>query len=524
MRIDNYPKVVDTSDIQAANEISKIFEEADNIRIKLGLLEINPICVLASLSRPNVGFSSDQLKSFPIRENEIFEFYTVAPSSKNIPSSEAVYTSLLGIDEEKSGTPLVNLQKYCVDKTALADDAKIHSIVSRDKETRMMMEILGRRSKPNVMIVGDSGVGKTALVDGLAHSIVNNMVPSFLENTKIFELDTGALIAGATYKGEIEDRLKNIIKELQNVDNAILFIDEIHILLDPKQGNSGAVNILKPELSKSDLTLIGATTIDEYRKLIEPDGAFSRRFEVLQVEKPSIDAAILMIHSVIPRYKEFHHLEISQNAIEECVRLAKRYDKDRKLPDSAIDLMDRTMSATKMINNTANQDIKSFNSELAEIEGNLDKSTEGRLEDLRFLYFSMQNKLSPILMGIIADETDVKEIDSYDVLFDYIHSALNVLQDFSKEAITTVEVHEVATIISSKTGIPIGKVQAQEKERLLNMDNLLKRRVVGQNGAVKSLVDAILESRSGLNKAGQPIGSFFFEDLRVQEKPSWQKP
>jgi ATP-dependent Clp protease ATP-binding subunit ClpA len=310
--------------------------------------------------------------------------------------------------EESGAMPLVNLMKYCVDKTALAQDMKVHSIVSRDKETRMMMEILGRHSKPNVMIIGDSGVGKTALVDGLAHDIVNGKIPPYLAGTVVYELDTGALIAGATYKGEIEDRIKNIIKEIRGVDNAILFIDEIHVLLDPKQGNSGAANILKPELSKGDLTVIGATTIDEYRKLIEPDHAFSRRFETLQVNEPDIASAILMMHSVLPRYSEFHKLEITKEAVEECVRMAKRYDKDRRLPDSAIDLMDRTMSATKMVNETAKDDIQHFTQELANIEVAVEKSNDERLEDLRFLYFSMQNRLRPILLGIITYETDVK--------------------------------------------------------------------------------------------------------------------
>jgi ATP-dependent Clp protease ATP-binding subunit ClpA len=381
-------------------------------------------------------------------------------------------------------------------------DFKIHNIVSREKETRMMMEILGRHSKPNVMIIGDSGVGKTALVDGLVYDIVNKKVPSCLEGANVYELDTGALIAGATYKGEIEDRLKNIIKEIRNIDNAILFIDEIHTLIDPKQGNSGAANILKPELSKGDLTIIGATTIDEYRKLIEPDHAFNRRFEVLQINEPDIASAIRMMHSVLPRYKEFHGLDISKEAVEECVRLAKRYDKDRRLPDSAIDLMDRTMSATKMVNETAGKDIQEFTSELAAIEGMFEKTRDEKLESLRFLCFSMQNKLSPILLGMITDETDVKEIEDYTVLFEYIDKALDILREFVKDKIATIQVHEVAAIISSKTGIPIGKVQAQEKERLLNMEDLLRRRVVGQDGALKSLVDAILESRSGLNKAG----------------------
>jgi len=506
MRIEDYPKAGVVADIQPDDNIPVVFEESDNVRLKLGLLEINPICVLAAMARPNIAFTTDQLKSFPIRENEIFDLYV---SGKETQRATGIVNSSFVTSEDNGAMPLVNLMKYCIDKTALAEDLKIHSIVSRDKETRQMMEILGRHSKPNVMIIGDSGVGKTALVDGLAHDIINKNVPSYLDGAVVYELDTGALIAGATYKGEIEDRLKNLIKEIRNLDNAILFIDEIHVLLDPKQGNSGAANILKPELSKGDLTVIGATTIDEYRKLIEPDHAFSRRFEVLQVNEPDVSSAVLMMHSALPRYSEFHGLEVAREAVEECVRMAKRYDKDRRLPDSAIDLMDRTMSATKIVNETAQKDIQHFTQELAKIEGEVEKSNEEKLESLRFLYFSMQNRLSPLLLGIITDETDVKEIEDPQELFDYIDKVLDTLREFAKEKITAIQIHEVAAIISSKTGIPIGKVQAQEKERLLNMEDLLRRRVVGQDGALKSLVDAILESRSGLNKQGQPIGSFF---------------
>lgn len=509
MRIDDFPKAGAIADITPDDKIPDIFEEADNVRLKLGLLEINPICVLAAMARPNVAFTTDQLKSFPIRENEIFDLYISNKETISKIGVNNVSSSLSLPMEEGSGAPLINLLKYCIDKTALAQDLKIHGIVSRDKETRMMMEILGRHSKPNVMIIGDSGVGKTALVDGLAYDIINKNVPSYLDGATIYELDLGALIAGATYKGEIEDRIKNIIKEIRYIDNAILFIDEIHVLLDTKQGNSGAANILKPELSKGDLTVIGATTIDEYRKLIEPDHAFSRRFEVLQIDEPDIQSAVLMIQSVLPRYSEFHGLKISKQAVEECVRLSKRYVKDRKLPDSAIDLMDRTLSATKMVNETAKKDIQLFTQQLADIESQVERPEDERLTDLRFLYFNMQNKLSPLLLGMITDETDVKEIESSQKLFEYIDKALDTLREFTKEKIETIEVHEVAAIISGKTGIPIGKVQAQEKERLLNMEDLLRRRVVGQDNALKSLVDAILESRSGLNKQGQPIGSFF---------------
>lgn len=214
----------------------------------------------------------------------------------------------------------------------------------------MMMEILGRLGKPNVLIIGDAGVGKTALVDGLACNIIEGTVPQYLKDMTIYELDTGTLIAGATYKGEIEERLKGIIKELSAHGNAILFIDEIHTLIDPKSGNNGAASILKPELAKGNITVIGVTTVDEYRKLIEPDHALNRRFEVLQVSEPDLTSTVNMIQAALERYENYHGVGVDVDSLPECVALAKRYVKERRLPDAAIDLIDRTLSAVKMIN------------------------------------------------------------------------------------------------------------------------------------------------------------------------------
>ncbi|WP_373723662.1 ATP-dependent Clp protease ATP-binding subunit [Bacteroides heparinolyticus] len=502
VRIDECPRTGSPAEIRGDEKVSNVFEEADNDRLKLWLLEIISVCVLTAIAKPGVGFSSDQLKSFPIREKDIMDIY--------MDGASMMSTIVPDMHETPEAKGMAALHKYCLDKTALALDLKIGDVVDREKEIRMMIEILGRHSKPNVMITGDAGVGKTALVDGLAYRIINKDVPSYLEGTTVYELDTGTLIAGATYKGEIEDRLKNIIKEIRTLDKSILFIDEIHILLDPKQGNAGAANILKPEMSRGDLIVIGATTIDEYRKLIEPDLAFSRRFEMLQIEEPDFDSAVRMVHSVKNKYAGYHKLNVSDEAVTECVRLAKRYTKDRRLPDSAIDLLDRTLSATKMINETAAKDILNFTKQLADVEEDTKKNQAERFKDLRYIWLSMRSKLSPVLLGILTDETDVTEIDDYDALLAYIHRALDALREFTKSRIETVGSHEIAAVISNKTGIPIGKIQSQEKERLLNMEEILKRRVVGQDHALKALSDAILESRSGLNKQGQPIGSFFF--------------
>ena len=502
--IEQCPKSTQLSEIKPSEKIDFIFRAADDARIRLGLFDINPICVLIALVKPGVAFSSDQLRSFPIQERDILSLYVNNTENPSVENHHAASVS----DNYGPGIGSSSyLSKYCIDLMAAAPE-RLLPVINRDRETRMVMEVLGSRSKSNVLIVGDAGVGKTALVYGLAWDIVNKKVPSFLEGARIFELDNASLIAGATYKGEIEDRLKNVLKELRHIENSILFIDEIHVLLDSRQGNSGAGNILKPELSRGDLTVIGATTIDEYRKIIEPDHAFSRRFEVVQVNEPDLKSAIQMLHSVKKQYTDYHHVGISDTAAAECVRLAKRYVKERRLPDSAIGLLDMTLSAIKMVNETGQQDVKELLDELDTIEKAETEESE-KVEDLKTLLFVMRNRLSPILQGVITDETDVNELQDYTELKSYLLNALNLMREFAEKKIEEVEIYEVAAVVASRTGIPIGKVQSQEKERLLNMEDYLRRRVVGQDQALKTLTDAILESRSGMNKPGQPIGSFF---------------
>lgn len=504
VHIEACEKLSGVVEIEADERIPSVFEEADNVRLKLGLLQINPICVLCALAKPEVGFTADQLKSFPIREKEVLDLFLAGDVQK-----PHLRNSIAG-EQFDGALPLTNLLKFCIDKTAEAREGKLHPIVCRDREIRQMTEILGRRTKPNVMIIGDAGVGKTAMAEGLAFDIVNEKVPSFLADTSVWELDCGALIAGATYKGEIEDRLKNIIKELRQADKVILFIDEIHILLDPKQGNTGAANILKPELSKGDLTVIGATTVDEYRKLIEPDHAFSRRFEVLQLSEPTTEEAENMVAFMLKSYKDYHQLDVSDKALSESVRMAKRYVKDRRLPDSAIDLLDRTMSAVKMINESAPSDHLWLLQSLNTLEQEKSALTEDELTHrLTQLQRSLMDRISPIVQGhleYVRKDISAEEEDLMEQMFRLGEQ----LEAFAKEKIQRVTDEQIAAIVSVKTGIPIGKIQAEEKDRLLNMEELLRKRVVGQDRAIKSLTDAILESRSGMNKPGQPIGSFFF--------------
>jgi ATP-dependent Clp protease ATP-binding subunit ClpB len=502
VRMEEYPKVAQSKDkITGDDGVKAVFEEADNVRIKMGLDLISPICVLCAISKPGIGFTNEQLKSFPVKEKEILEVYFKDDGIQNAVANP----------ESNGQAPAGALYKYCVERTALARENKTDPIIGRDKETRMMMEILCRRTKPNVIIIGDAGVGKTALIDGLAMDIVHNKVPSQLADSLLFELDLGALIAGASYKGEIEDRLKNIIKEVKQFQKAIIFIDEIHILLDNKGSiGGGAANLLKPELARGEITVIGATTNDEYRKLIEPDQAFTRRFEVLSVPEPDAETAVKMLNCLASKFEDHHSLKIEADAIKECVRLSKRYIKDRRLPDAAIDLLDRTMAAIKLMIDTNAKDLEELKGKLEHLKTNEAAIPEHELfSEFKWLNNLVKARISPVLLGKLEDASQSDKFETSVEFDNFLTQNLSKLMELADVKKDDVNKEDIASVISYKTGIPLGNIQAQEKERLMNMESYLKKRVVGQDHAVKALADSILESRSGLNKKGQPIGSFF---------------
>jgi ATP-dependent Clp protease ATP-binding subunit ClpA len=478
-------------------------EEADLIRLKLNEEEITPMALLAALCKPNVAFTKDQLKTFPLQQNDL-----LATVIQEEAIQEAV-SHTNGSAKGKASKPKA-IFKFCVDKTSLAREDKIDPIIGRDRETRMMIEILGRRTKPNVLIIGEPGVGKTALVDGFALSIAQGKVPLHLSNALVFELDLGSLVAGASYKGEVEDRLKNIISEVKTYEKAILFIDEVHLLLDHSGPlGTGAANLLKPELARGAITVIGATTNDEYRKFIEKEEAFNRRFEVLRVEEPDEEAAGRMIQTLIPLYEQHHQITVAENTPAESVSLAKRYIKDRRLPDSAIDLMDRTMAAIRMADETSEGELKNLKEELKALQEDVEKKFT--MADLRWFHRQLNEKISPILLGqIVEDEENKQTLESVEVFAAYLDKTLDFLLTLTEKKRGTVGKEDVAAVVAYKTGIPIGKIQTKEREKLLSMEDHLKKRVIGQDHAIKVISDAILESRSGLTRAGQPIGSFFF--------------
>jgi ATP-dependent Clp protease ATP-binding subunit ClpA len=506
VRVEAYPKSTKVDDAKGDDKIMTVLNEAENIRIKLGRNEIDLVCVLGAICTPGLSFSYDQLKTFPITVAEI-----VADNLEQNALSNAIGADNSNAAQGKGASAASGaLTKYCIDKTAKAREGKLEAIVGRDKEIRMISEILGRRSKPNVIITGDPGVGKTALLNGFVLDVLNNKVPENLKGALVFELDTGAFIAGASYKGEAEDRMKNIVKDIQQFDKAILFIDNIHSLLDKNGATPGLANVLKPEMSRGELTIIGATTNENYRKHIETDETFSRLFEMVKLEEPDETAAARMLSIVTPHFENHHGLKLADDVIAESIKLSKRYLKERSLPDSAIDLIDRTMSAIRMMGESTLEGVQSVRDELANLTG--DKATisdEAYVIELKWLLSLLKNKVSAVLYSQVEEKHKAENLETSESLHEHLSLMLNSLQEVSSVKREFIEKSDVAAVVANKTGIPLGKLQSQERDKLMNMDQILIKRVVGQDHAVKAVCEAILESRSGLSKPGQPIGSFF---------------
>ncbi len=509
VRIEDYPKTTQLpEEVKEDIELKHMWDNAEDVRMKLGLLEVTPLCLLASIVKPNSVFSSEQLKSLPLRESEVFGACQSRENMRLFESKDVIDANYKG--ENDQPLKLTAITNYCIDLTNKAIDGEFDRILGREKETRTLVEILGRRSKPNVILVGEPGVGKTALIEGFAKQLSLQEVPFLLKNCNLFQIDLSLLVAGTSYKGEIEDRLKKILTESKQLGKTILFIDEIHSLLDSKGNMAGVANLLKPDLARGEITVIGTTTFEEYRKIIEPELAFNRRFEVLEVMEPDDQTCVKMLESVIDKYESHHNIRVDLDALPTCVSLAKRYSKDKKLPDTAFDLLDRTMAAIGMLDELSESELESWR---LFYQTSLDKDfvdDTTKSSEMIWLYGQLQNMISPILWGMLKNQPELDNSFSSEKLDCIITDIYKELVQASKQKVSRVSHLELAAVMAAKTGIPLGKIQAKEKEKLLNMEELLQNRVIGQNHALKVLSDAIVESRSGLNKPGQPIGSFFF--------------
>ena len=404
----------------------------------------------------------------------------------NIGSDAAPSTQKSG-KAKNTSTP--TLDQYGRDLTQLASDGKIDPVIGRDNETQRVIEILSRRTKNNPCLIGEPGVGKTAIAEGLAQRIVEGNLPESLKNKRVVTLDLSGLVAGSKYRGEFEERLKKVMDELRNAGNVLLFIDEIHTIVGAgaSEGAIDASNILKPALARGELQAIGATTIDEYRKYIEKDAALERRFQPVMVGEPTKEESLLILKGLRDKYEAHHKVKIADEAIEAAVNLSDRYITDRFLPDKAIDLMDEAAAKVRLENLTAPPDLKALEDELDRIKKEKEEAVNTqefeKAASLRDTENELQTKLS-------------KQKDSWKS------------QMGGDDPIVVEE--DIAAVVSRWTKIPVSKLTEQESERLLNLEGILHKRVIGQSEAVEAISKAVRRSRVGLKDPKRPIGSFIF--------------
>jgi ATP-dependent Clp protease ATP-binding subunit ClpA len=502
VRLEEYPKANRTvRDVEAAPDINEILTEADQLRHELEIEEINTACLLAVLCIPGLAFSYDQLKTFSLTKGEVLAsaFEQKVPGSNGQAKREEIATH----SSDSSGSVL---EQYCRNKHTEVAEQEHFQLIKREEEVKTCLEILSRYAKANVIFIGESGVGKTALISGLAQQVGGDDIPVNLGNAQIYELDIATMQAGASYKGELEDRFQKILDAIKKLENPMLVIEDIHTLLDQNKSMSSLANLLTMELNKGEVTIIGTTTPENFRKHIEQDELFSRRFETLTLEEPSDEDSIQIIKTVIQPHESHHNLSIDELTIEEAIRLAKRYDKERRLPDAAIDLIDRSMARVRISANKMDRLFQDLKQHLQTYKDENDDTTS-----LQKSYHELKQKAGPLLRHHFDYMLEPEEsFENEEALISYLEETIPEVEEMIEKGIERVEQADLAAIISRKTGIPTGKIQTQERKRLLNMEDVLRERVVGQDQALESVAEAVLESRSGLLKGDQPIGSFFF--------------
>ncbi len=444
-----------------------------------------------------------------------------------------------------------SLEKYAINLIAAARNGKLDPVIGRDEEIRRVLQILSRRTKNNPILIGEPGTGKTAIVEGLARRIVRGDVPENLKNKQVFSLVMGALIAGAKYKGEFEERLKSVINEVKKSEgNIILFIDEIHTLVGAGGGEGAmdAANILKPALARGELRAIGATTLDEYQKYFEKDKALERRFQVVQVDEPSVLDSISILRGLKERYENHHHVRIKDDAIIAAVRLSDRYITDRFLPDKAIDLMDEAAAKLRMEVDSVPEELDEISRKIKQLEIEREaikrEGDEPKLQQLAKELAELKEQESSYKAKWQAEKALVNKIQQNKVTIEQLKFEADKaehdgdygkvaeirygkLQQLNKEIEETqqklhetqggnamikeeVDEDDIAEVVSRWTGIPVSKMLQSEKEKLLHLEDELHKRVVGQDEAIQAVSDAVRRSRAGLQDPKRPIGSFIF--------------
>ncbi len=465
----------------------KVLELAVDEARRMGHHYIGTEHLLLGLVRQSEGVAIDVLKRLGVSPEEVRRqtrrVLQESPMQSNQSKEERPRPSSRRSQEK---TPLVD--QLATDLTALATEEKLDPVVGRETEIERVIQVLSRRRKNNPALIGEPGVGKTAIVEGLAQRIINGDTPKLLLDKRVLQLDVGSLVAGTMYRGQFEERLKRVIEELKTSD-AILFIDEVHMLVGAGSAGSSvdAANILKPALSRGELQCIGATTLDEYRKHIESDAALERRFQQILVEEPSIEETIEILQGIKEPYQEHHNVEITDEAIEQASNLSARYVPDRFLPDKAIDLIDEAAARLRMYKSPEAAQVRRAELDLAEVKDEIELlDAEEEKDDER-------------------RDSLVRQSESLQATLDELKANWN--EETNQPRLVG---EDIAEVVAMWTGIPVMRMATEETERLVNMEDAMHKRIVGQNEAIVAIAKAVRRARAGLKDPRRPIGSFMF--------------
>lgn len=468
------------SNIAYTPRAKKVIELSMDEARKLGHTYVGTEHILLGLIREGEGVAARVLNNLGVSLNKARQqVLQLLGNNESVSSHQGANANV--------NTP--TLDSLARDLTAAARDGNLDPVIGRSKEIERVIQVLSRRTKNNPVLIGEPGVGKTAVAEGLAQRIVDGEIPETLRGKRVMTLDMGTVVAGTKYRGEFEDRLKKIMDEIRQAGNIILFIDELHTLIGAggAEGAIDASNILKPALARGDLQCIGATTLDEYRKYIEKDAALERRFQPITVDEPTLEEAILILEGLRDRYEAHHRVKITDEAIQQAVKLSDRYITDRYLPDKAIDLIDEAASKVRLSSYTVPPELKELEQRLEEVK----KEKDAAVQSQEF-------------------EKAASLRDKEQKLREELETTRNTWKQDQGKTDSEVTAEDIADVVANWTGIPVSKLAQEESERLLNMESILHNRVIGQEEAVKSVSRAIRRARAGLKDPKRPIGSFIF--------------
>ncbi len=471
-----------TQTIHYTPRAKKVIELSMDEARKLGHSYVGTEHILLGLIREGEGVAARVLNNLGVSLNKARQQVL-----QLLGSNESSSSSHQGGSSAHANTP--TLDSLARDLTAIAREGNLDPVIGRSKEIQRVIEVLSRRTKNNPVLIGEPGVGKTAIAEGLAQQIVNNEIPETLRDKRVMTLDMGTVVAGTKYRGEFEDRLKKVMDEIRQAGNIILFIDELHTLIGAggAEGAIDASNILKPSLARGELQCIGATTLDEYRKYIEKDAALERRFQPIQVDEPSLEESIQILKGLRDRYEAHHRVSITDAAILEAVKLSDRYIPDRFLPDKAIDLIDEAASKVRLRSYTTPPNLKELEQKLEEVR----KEKDSAVQSQEF-------------------EKAASLRDNEQRLREELEGTKKTWKEKQGQENSEVTTEDIALVVASWTRIPVSKLAESETDKLLKLEEILHSRVIGQEEAVKAVSKAVRRARAGLKDPKRPIGSFIF--------------